>query len=117
MSYTRTFQGKSKKLKGTYQFYAPPVYTTSIGTPMQHSTMFDTKVEKVNPEFKDRLYLINNQLYSIHPVSARWVWNNPTGGALTRGFGQRYVKYDLMGREIYNRARPPCRQQTRAHGA
>ena len=123
---------------------------------MQHSTMFDTKVEKVNPEFKDRLYLINNQLYSPHPVGARWVRNNPTGGALewafsseigvidtagdvrwyfmnqlindpgnpltsgfmmgfqqvpdgalTWGFGQRYVKYDLLDREIYNRALPP----------
>ena len=156
VSYTRTFRDKSEKFKDTYQFYAPPVYTASIGTPMQHSTMFDTKVEKVDPEFKDRLYLINNQLYSTHPVGARWVWNNPTGGALewafsseigvidtagdvrwyfmnqlindpgnpltsgfmmgfqqapdgalTWGFGQRYVKYDLLGREIYNRALPP----------
>ena len=27
-------------------------------------------------------------------------------GALTWGFGQRYVKYDLMGREIFNRRLP-----------
>ena len=150
----RTFRGKSEK-KDTYQFYAPPAYTASIGTPMQHSTMFDTKVEKVNPEFKDRLYLINNQLYSPHPVGVRWVRNNPTGGALewafsseigvidtagdvrwyfmnqlindpgnpltsgfmmgfqqaadgnlVFGYGQRYAKYDMLGREIFNRRLP-----------
>ena len=28
-------------------------------------------------------------------------------GALTWGFGQRYVKYDLMGRKIFNRLLPP----------
>ena len=28
-------------------------------------------------------------------------------GALTWGFGQRWVKYDLMGREIFNRKLPP----------
>lgn len=27
-------------------------------------------------------------------------------GALTWGFGQRYVKYDLMGREVFNRQLP-----------
>ncbi|ASM39698.1 aryl-sulfate sulfotransferase [Campylobacter sp. RM12327] len=27
-------------------------------------------------------------------------------GALTWGYGQRYVKYDLMGREVFNRALP-----------
>ena len=109
----------------------------------------------MDPEFKDRLYLIDNQLYSIAPQGGRFVWNNPTGGALewafnsevgiidttgavrwylmntlindpedpwsagfmmgfqqasdgalTWGFGQRYVKYDLLGREIWNRRLP-----------
>ena len=155
VSYTRVFKGKAEKFKDTYQFYAPPVYTASNGTPMQTTTMFNAKPEKVDPAFKDRLYLINNQLYSIVPQGGRFVWNNPTGGALewafssevgiidttgatrwyllnqlindpedpwtsgfmmgfqqaddgalTWGFGQRYVKYDLMGREIFNRRLP-----------
>lgn len=29
-------------------------------------------------------------------------------GALTWGYGQRYVKYDIMGREIFNRRLPPA---------
>ena len=155
VSYTRVFQGKEEKFEDRYQFYAPPVYTVSNGTPMQTTTMFNAKAEKVDPEFKDRLYLIDNQLYSAAPQGGRFVWNNPTGGALewafnsevgiidttgavrwylmntlindtedpwssgfmmgfqqtddgalTWGFGQRYVKYDLLGREIYNRRLP-----------
>ena len=92
---------------------------------------------------------------STMPVGSRFVWNNPSGGAvewafnsnigiidtkgevrwwlldqeigdnenpwksgyfmgfqqtkdgaLTWGYGQRYVKYDLMGREIFNRQLP-----------
>ena len=155
VEYVRVFQGKEETFKDLYQFYAPPVYTASNGTPMQTTTMFKTKVEKVDPKFDDRLYLINNQLYSIHPLGGRMVWNNPAGGALewafsseigiidtagdlrwylmnqlindpanpltagfmmgfqqaadgalTWGFGQRYVKYDLLGREIFNRPLP-----------
>ena len=155
VSYTRVFQGKEEKFEDRYQFYAPPVYTMSNGTPMQTTTMFNAKPEKVDPAFKDRLYLIDNQLYSAAPQGGRFVWNNPTGGALewafnsevgiidttgavrwylmntlindtedpwssgfmmgfqqakdgalTWGFGQRYVKYDLLGREIWNRRLP-----------
>ena len=155
VSYTRVFQGKEEKFQDRYQFYAPPVYTVSNGTPMQTTTMFNAKPEKVDPEFKDRLYLIDNQLYSAAPQGGRFVWNNPTGGALewafnsevgiidttgavrwylmntlindtedpwssgfmmgfqqaadgalTWGFGQRYVKYDLLGREVWNRRLP-----------
>ena len=117
--------------------------------------MFDTEVIKVHPDFKDRLYLVGNQLSPIAPHGAHFVWNNPMGGALewafnsqigiidtagevrgyllddklsdpkdpwssgymmgfqqtkdgalTWGFGQRYVKYDLMGRKIFNRLLP-----------
>ena len=37
--------------------------------------MFETEVKKVAPEFKDRLYFINN-LASLWAAS-RAVWNNP----------------------------------------
>ena len=156
VSYTRVFQGKEEKFEDRYQFYAPPVYTVSNGTPMQTTTMFNAKAEKVDPEFKDRLYLVDNQLYSAAPQGGRFVWNNPTGGALewafnsevgiidttgavrwylmntlindtedpwssgfmmgfqqtddgalTWGFGQRYVKYDLLGARIIQIAASP----------
>ena len=156
VKYTRLYNGKAEKFEESYQFYAPPVYTKSNGMPGQKSTMFDTEVKTVHPDFKDRLYLVGNQLSPIAPQGARFAWNNPSGGALewafnsnigvidtagavrwylldtlisdptdpwtsgymmgfqqtkdgalTWGFGQRYVKYDLMGREIFNRKLPP----------
>ena len=155
VKYTRVHNGKSEKFSESYQFYAPPVFTLSNGVPAQKGTMFQTEVIKVDPKFKDRLYLVGNQLSPIAPHGARFVWNNPMGGALewafnsnigvidtagdvrwylmdgllsdpadpwtsgymmgfqqtddgalTWGFGQRYVKYDLMGREIFNRRLP-----------
>lgn len=156
VKYTRLHAGKAETFKESYQFYAPPVYTRSNGTRNQKDTMFDTEVIKVHPDFKDRLYLVGNQLSPIAPHGAHFVWNNPMGGALewafnsqigiidtagdvrgyllddklsdpkdpwssgymmgfqqtkdgalTWGFGQRYVKYDLMGRKIFNRLLPP----------
>lgn len=156
VKYTRLHAGKAETFKESYQFYAPPVYTRSNGTRNQKGTMFDTEVIKVHPDFKDRLYLVGNQLSPIAPHGAHFVWNNPMGGALewafnsqigiidtagevrgyllddklsdpkdpwssgymmgfqqtkdgalTWGFGQRYVKYDLMGRKIFNRLLPP----------
>lgn len=155
VKYTRLHAGKAETFKESYQFYAPPVYTRSNGTRNQKGTMFDTEVIKVHPDFKDRLYLVGNQLSPIAPHGAHFVWNNPMGGALewafnsqigiidtagevrgyllddklsdpkdpwssgymmgfqqtkdgalTWGVGQRYVKYDLMGRKIFNRLLP-----------
>ena len=155
VKYTRLFNGKAEKFSESYQFYAPPVFTLSNGMPAQKGTMFQTEVIKVDPQFKNRLYLVDNQLSPISPHGARFTWNNPSGGALewafnsqvgiidtsgdlrwyllngiindpadpwtsgfmmgfqqtndgalTWGFGQRYVKYGLMGREIFNRRLP-----------
>ena len=155
VSYTYIFNGKETRVeKEVYTMYAPAVYTPVNGSMAQHHNMFETEVVKVDPEFKDRLYLINNFL-STAPKQGRVVWNNPTGGALewnyypqnaildtkgevrwymhvepiydpetiyrsgimmgfhqnpdgafTFGYGQRYAKYDLMGREIFNRRLP-----------
>lgn len=154
VTYTRNFNGKKEKISESYQMYAPPVYTATNGMKSQKSTMFKTKVNAVDPAFKDRLYLVNN-LMQNYAKASRTVWNNPMGGALqwnfypqnaiidtagevrwymnvesiydaesvynsgvmmgfqqdnngniSWGFGQRYVKYDLMGREIYNRRLP-----------
>ena len=155
VEYDRVYNGKTEHFQDRYQFYAPPVYTMSNGTPMQSTTMFNAKPEIVKPGFEDRLYLIDNQLYIAAPQGGRFVWNNPTGGALewafnsevgiidtkgetrwyllaslindtedpwssgfmmgfqqapdgalTWGFGQRYVKYDLIGRKIWDRRLP-----------
>ena len=55
VSYTRTdLKGEQKKISESYQIYAPPVYTEGNGTVSQKSTMFDTKVVKMDGEFKDR---------------------------------------------------------------
>ncbi len=155
VSYERTDpNGERKNIQESYQIYAPPVYTEANGTVSQKNTMFNTTVVKVDPEFKDRLYLVNNLLVSP-PKGSRIIWNNPSGGALewcfypqnaiidasgevrwylmvdsiydmenaykggvmmgfqqgndgaiTWGYGQRYAKYDIMGREIFNRRLP-----------
>ncbi|MCF0254244.1 MAG: aryl-sulfate sulfotransferase, partial [Duodenibacillus sp.] len=156
VSYTRAGGDlkQPEKVQETYKLYAPPVYTEVNGTVSLKSTMFNTKVDKADAKFKDRLYFVNNLLVSP-PKGSRVVWNNPSGGALewcfypqnaiidasgavrwymlvdsiydmesvynagvmmgfqqskdgaiTWGYGQRYAKYDLMGREIYNRRLP-----------
>ena len=43
---------------------------------------------------------------SIYSAGVFMGFRQNDDGALTWGFGQRYVKYDLMGREIFNRRLP-----------
>lgn len=154
VSYTRILGKTSEKISETYKIYAPAIFTLVNGNPHQEN-MFRSKVVKVDPKFKDRLYLVNNFL-PRDPKAARSVWNNPMGGALewsyapqnaiidtagevrwylmptkelwdpehiykagimmgfkqgadgllTWGYGQRYAKYDIMGREVFNRRLP-----------
>ena len=155
VSYTLVDGTKETRVENeVYRIYAPGIHTETNGTAAQHHAMFETEVKKVAPEFKDRLYFINNFLPSGGNV-ARTTWNNPMGGALewvyypqnavidtagdvrwymfvspiydpeniyksgimmgfhqaddgflTFGYGQRYAKYDLMGREVFNRRLP-----------
>lgn len=154
VSYTRRFHGQEEKFKETYRVYAAPISYPVNGLPELNPNMIKAKVNKVDPQFADRLYLVNN-LLAGNPKATRVVWNNPQGGALewcysplnviidtkgevrwymhaepiydpetiwksgimmgfqqspegdlTWGYGQRYVKYDLLGREIYNRRLP-----------
>ena len=58
--------------------------------------MFDTKVVKMDGEFKDRLYLVNNLLVSP-PKGSRVVWNNPSGGALEWCFYPQNAIIDATG--------------------
>lgn len=151
VEYTRLFGGKAEKVKESYKLRTPGIYTDIDG---QSQPMFSTSVKKVAPEFKDRLYFVNN-LMEKSGKGTKVVWNNPTGGALewnfyprnaiidtagdirwymladsiydiqsiykggvmmgfkqntdgamSWGYGQRYAKYDIMGREIFNRLLP-----------
>lgn len=77
VSYTRvSADGKSEDFTDRLQFYAPPVFSISNGMPGQQR-MFNVEVNKVDPGFEDRLYLVNSQLIPMAPQGARFVWNNP----------------------------------------
>lgn len=86
VEYDRVYMGKTEHFKDRYQFYTAPVFLRSNGTPGQSHTTFNAKVLKMSPEFKDRLYFVNNLIPSP-PEASRVVWNNPMGGALEWAFG------------------------------
>ncbi len=153
VSYTRIDGSKKERVENeTYRFYAPALFGQPSGL-ASRTAFFEVEVKKVDPEFKDRLYLINNLQRS--PQGTMKVWNGPAGGALewdrasrnviidtngdirwylynepiqdfnnvsrggvmmgfrqnpdgalSWGFGQTYVKYDIMGRQIFDRHLP-----------
>ena len=153
VSYTRIWGSKSERIENeVYRFHAPALFGQPSGL-ANKTAFFEVKVKRIDPEFKDRLYLINN--LQRHPTGALKTWNSPTGGALewdraTRnviidtagdvrwylyndalqdfsnmyrggvmmgfkqnpdgalswGFGQTLVKYDIMGRQIFDRRLP-----------
>ena len=154
VEYTRLFNGKTEKFSDIYKIYGSPIYVEASGLVNERSTMPKVRAVKVDPKFKDRLYLLNNA-QDLAGKASHAVWNNPMGGALewnfnpqigivdtkgdyrwylftnpiysldslyyggdmmgfrqnkdgafTWGYGQRYVQYDLMGREIWNRRLP-----------
>lgn len=156
VEYTRHHGSKSETIKETYSIYAPPYFQNANGSAGQRGVPFASiDVKKIDKEFADRLYLVNNTAGKAPGHSSQVVWNNPVGGslewnyysnafivdtkgeirwylnadkllnftdvyntgimmgfkqnmdgALSWGFGQRYVKYDIMGREIFNRQLP-----------
>lgn len=156
VSYIKEANGKSERVENeVYKMYASAVYVEPSGIKFQKSALFsEAKITKVDPEFKDRLYFVNN-IAEKSGAGSNVVWNNPTGGALewnyypqnfiidtagdvrwymfanpiydfeqqykagvmmgfkqdtdgalVWGYGQRYAKYDIMGREIFNRRLP-----------
>ncbi len=156
VEYKKSIGGeKAESVKETYKIYVNPVFSDPTGLPNTKAALFSSaNVVKVDKEFSDRFYFVNNFL----PKSGkgtRAAWNNPMGGALewnyhpqnfiidtkgevrwfmnaapiydinsiykagvmmgfkqsddgamTWGYGQRYVKYDIMGKEIFNRQLP-----------
>ncbi|WP_267524215.1 aryl-sulfate sulfotransferase [Campylobacter sp. MG1] len=157
VSYTKKINDKVEKVVDEiYKITTSGVNMTPSGSAMQRGVPFESvKVLKVEPEFANRLYLVNNAPGKIAAHSSKSVWNNPVGGAMewdessnafiidTKGeirwyfdadklmdwnniynrgimmgfhqntdgafsfsFGQRYAKYDLMGKEVFNRQLP-----------
>ena len=156
VSYTKEANGKSERVENEeYKLYAAAIYVEPSGTKFKKGAFFTSvDVKKVDNDFKDRLYFVNN-IDKKGGQSARVVWNNPTGGALewnyypenfildtagdvrwymfanpiydfdqqykagvmmgfqqdkdgalVWGYGQRYAKYDILGREVFNRRLP-----------
>lgn len=155
VAYTRIFNGKEEKFTDIYKIYGAPLFSAVVGEATEDSAFSKVDVVKVEPKYKDRLYLLNNERGATGPKGGQVVWNNPQGGALewafdpligiidttgafrwyllmnpiyrldslyhtgflsgirqnkdgalTWGYGQRYAKYDLMGREIFSRRLP-----------
>ena len=64
--------------------------------------MIDTKGEV-------RWYMFANPIYDLNSLYSAGVmmgFKQNDDGLLTWGFGQRYVKYDILGREVFNRRLP-----------
>ena len=67
-----------------------------------HNFIIDTKGEVRWYMLPDPIYTMN----SIYNAGVMMGFRQNTDGALSWGFGQRYVKYDIMGREVFNRRLP-----------
>lgn len=65
VSYIRVSNDEKRteeRFQETYHIYAGPAYVGSDGTDLQTGGWFQAKVLKMSPEFKDRLYFVNNIL-------------------------------------------------------
>ena len=57
VTYVRHFKGKDEKISETYSIYAGPVSWVGTGTDFEGPDSFTATVKRVDPAFKDRLYL------------------------------------------------------------
>ena len=63
VSYTKTTEGRSERVeKETYRIYAGPANIATAGYAGVTSVFPKATVKKMDPAFKDRLYLINNMI-------------------------------------------------------
>ena len=70
---------------------------------------FNPQIGIVDTKGDYRWYLFTNPIYSLDSLyygGDMMGFRQNKDGAFTWGYGQRYVKYDLMGREIWNRRLP-----------
>lgn len=96
VQYSYRFDGKEVKGEHTYTIYCGPLRGIESGAAGEKNLMFDVEVKKVDPEFKDRLYFVNN-FGNAHGADTRAVWNNPEGGALTWSFIPKIAIIDMTG--------------------
>ena len=83
VEYKKSIGGeKAESVKETYKIYVNPVFSDPTGLPNTKAALFSSaNVVKVDKEFSDRFYFVNNFL----PKSGkgtRAAWNNPMSGAL-----------------------------------
>lgn len=93
---------ESKNAKGTQIVWNNPVGGALEWNYYPSVFMIDTKGEI-------RWYLLPEKIYSLKSAFHAGVmmgFKQNVDGALSWGYGQRYVKYDIMGREIFNRELP-----------
>lgn len=97
VSYTKIQGNKKERVENeVYTFRTPGLWGPATGFKAKSDNLFfGVKVNKVDPEFKDRLYLVNN--LSRHPGNTMRVWNNPSGGALEWDRISRNVVIDTKG--------------------
>ena len=63
----------------------------------------------IDTEGEVRWYMLPDKIYdmsSTYKAGVMMGFRQNDDGALSWGFGQRYVKYDIMGREVFNRRLP-----------
>ena len=147
-----SYEFNGEKKKEMYKIYAQPIVTLSRDFRFEH--MQKRIPKKVAPDFKNRLYLINNTITGIYkPFDWRSgyggaaSWNDYTenyivdtagevrwyldytkfydrrernventgmmmgfhqmpNGDLSFGMSQKYMRYDLMGKQVYERLLP-----------
>ena len=115
VSYTKVAGDKREEIKESYRIYAPPVYFYATGARDQKNMDMNPEVKKVDPEFISIFFCevrwfmntdpIHDQ-YSVLESGPMLGFEQNKDGAYTWGFGQRYLKYDIMGRKIWNRRLP-----------
>ena len=91
----RALPGQAESSTDRYQFYTPSIY--AVQTACLISGVLAVEVQKVDPEFADRLYLVDAQLNSVAPQGARFTWNNPSGGALEWAYNTNVGIIDTAG--------------------
>ena len=98
--FVNNFGGKSPEL-GKFIWNNPGVGAMEWGS-LPNNAIIDTKGEI-------RWYMRPDTIYdpaSVWKSGSMMGFEQGADGKLTWGYGQRYVKYDIMGREIWNRVLP-----------
>lgn len=96
VDYTRIFNGKKETFSDVYEIYGSPLYGESQGLLMEKSAFPKVHPVKVDKEFRDRLYLLNNAA-DLAGKASHAVWNNPMGGALEWNFYPQNGIVDTTG--------------------